>query len=104
MLQTGYGVQHLKLHLLGHGGGKALNIQLVRVKSHRLDEKLMALFIGKTDDLRFDTRAVARADALDDAGVDRASVQILTDDAVRLLARVGQVAHRLVARRSGGGK
>ena len=47
-------VQHFDLHLLGHGGGKALNVKLLGVKPHRLDEKLVAGLVGEADDLRLD--------------------------------------------------
>ena len=89
-------VQHFDLHLLGHGRGKTLNVKFLRVKPHRLDEELVAGLVGEADDLCLDTRAVARADALDDAGVDGTAIQILTDDAVRLLRGVSQVADRLI--------
>ena len=56
----------------------------------------MAGLVGKADDLRLDTRAIARADARDDAGVDGTAIQILADDAVRLLRGVSQVADRLI--------
>ena len=81
-------VQHFKLHLLGHGRGKALNVELLGIKPHRLDEELVAGLIGKADDLRLDTRAIARADALDHTRVDGAPIQVFADGAVRLLAGI----------------
>ena len=92
-------VQHFDLHLLGHGRRKALNVEFFCIEAHGLDEELMAGLVGKADDLRLNTRAVARADALDDAGVDGTAIQILADDAVRLLRGVGQIADHLVLRR-----
>ena len=100
MLQPRHRVQHLYLHLLRHGGGKALHIQLLRIQTHRLDEQLVPGLAREPHHLRLDGRAVPGADALDDAGVDGASVQILPDDPVRLPVGVGQIAHRPVFRRA----
>ena len=97
-------VQHLDLHILRQGGGEALNVELFRVQTHRLDEQLVARLVGEGHDLRLDGRAVARADALDHAGVDRAAVEVRADDGVRALVGIGQVAHGLVLDRVRGGK
>ena len=97
-------VQHRDLHILRQGGGEALNIELFRVQTHRLDEQLVARLVGEGHDLRLDRRAVARADALDHAGVDRAAVEVRADDGMRALVGIGQVAHGLVFDRVRGGK
>ena len=97
-------VQHLDLHILRQGGGEALNIELFRVQTHRLDEQLVPRLIGEGHDLRLDGRAVARADALDHAGVDRAAVEVRADDGMRALVGIGQVADGLVFDRVRGGK
>ena len=99
VLQPGNGVQHLDLHLLRQGGGETLNVQLLRVQPHRLDEQLMPGLVGKPHHLRLDGRTVPGPHALDDAAVNGAAVQILPDDAVGLLIGVGEVAHRPVLRR-----
>ena len=92
MLQPGERVQHLDLHLLGEAGGKALDVDLLRVQTHRLQKELVALLVRERHDLRLDARAVARPHALDHAGVDRAAVEIFADDRVRAFVRVGQPA------------
>ena len=99
MLESGDAVQHLDLHLLGHRGREALDVQLLGVQPHRLDEQLMARLVGKGHHLCLDAGAVARADALDNAGIYRAAVEICADYLVRALVGVGQVAHGGVARR-----
>ncbi len=98
VLQSGNGVQHLHLHILRQGGGKALNIQFLRVQTHRLDEELMPGLVGKADDLRLDGRAVPGADAGDGAVVQRGAIQIVPDDGVGAVVGVGQIAHRPVFR------
>ena len=97
VLKPRNGMDHPHLYVLGHRGGKALNVQLLGIKPHRFDEELVAGLVREADDLRLDARAVARPDALDHAGVDGAAVEIFADDAVCLFVRVGEVAHRLIA-------
>ena len=97
-LQAGDSVQHLDLHLFGQRRGEALDIQLLRVEPHRLDKELVPRFVGKGHDLRLDARAVARADALDDAGVYRAAVKVAADDLMCALVCVGEVTDRAVIR------
>ena len=98
MLQAGYRVQHLNLHLFGQRRGEALNIKLLRVKPHRLDKELVPRLVCKGHDLRLNAGAVARADALNDAGVYRAAVEIVADDLMCALVGVGEVAYRAVIR------
>ena len=104
VLESRQRVQHCDLHVLRQGGGEALDVELFRVQPHRLDEQLVPRLVGKGHDLRLDGRAVARADALDHAGVDRAAVEVRADDGMRALVGIGQVAHGLVFDRVRGGK
>ena len=97
-------VQHRDLHILRQGGGEALNVELLRIEPHRFDEQLVARLVGEGHDLRLDRRAVARADALDHAGVDRAAVEVCADDGVRAFVGIGKVAHGLVFDRVRGRK
>ena len=97
-------VQHLDLHILRKGGGEALNVELLRVEPHRFDEQLVARLVGEGHDLRLDRRAVARSDALDHAGVDRAAVEVCADDGMCALVGIGKVADSLVFDRVRGGK
>ena len=89
-------MEHLDLHLLRHGGGKALDVQFLGVQTHGLHEQLVAELIREADDLRLKTGAVPGADALDQAGVHGGPVQIFLDDALRLLGGPGEPAYRLV--------
>ena len=92
-------MEHFDLHLLRQGGGKALNIQLLRVQTHRLYKKLMAELVREPDDLCFKAGAIPRPDALDQTGVHGCPVQILLYDALGLLGGPGQPAHRLIVGR-----
>ena len=94
--QAGDAVEHLDLHLLRHGGGKALDVQFLGVQTHGLHEQLVAELIREADDLRFKAGAVPGADALDQPGVHGGPVQIFLDDALGLLGGPRQPAHRLV--------
>ncbi len=98
VLQAGDSVQHLYLHLFGQRRGKALDIKLLRVKPHRLDKELVPRLVGKGHDLCLDAGAVARTDALNDARVYRAAVEIVTDDLMCVLVGVGEVADSAVLR------
>ena len=98
VLQPGDGVEHFHLHLFGQGGGEALNIQLLRVQAHGLDEELVPGLVGEADDLRLDGRAVPGADTGDGAVVQGGSVQIVPDDGVGAVVGIGQIAHRPVFR------
>ena len=104
VLESRQRVQHLDLHILRQGGGEALNVELLRVEPHRFDEQLVARLVGEGHDLRLDRRAVARADTLDHAGVDRAAVEVRADDGMCALVGVGEVADGLVFDRLHGGK
>ena len=67
LLQARDAVEHPHLHVLRHGGGEALDVQLLRVQPHRLHKELVALLIREADDLCLNGGAVPRADALDGA-------------------------------------
>ena len=58
----------------------------------------MAVLVWEAQDLRLDGRAVARADALDDAVRHRRAVHVVAQDLVRRFVRVGQPAWHLLAR------
>ena len=64
----------------------------------------MPVLVREADDLRFDGGTVARPDAGDRPAVERAAIQILADDPVRLLVRPGQITDRAVFRRRPGGE
>ena len=103
MLQSGHGGVDRALNLLRHGGGHALGVPLVGVQALRLHEDGVALLVLEAHHLVLDGGAVARAGAVDGAGVHGRAVQVVQDDPVGLRGGVGQVAARLVrkARRIG---
>ena len=86
-------MQHGQLHVLGHTGGKALDVHLLRIQSAGLNEELVPLFLREADDFRLNAGAVPGADAGDGAVVNGAPGQIGPDDLVGFFAGVGQVAH-----------
>ncbi len=63
--QAGYAMEHLDSAPPPARRRKALNVQLLRVQSHRLYEKLMAELIREPDDFRFQNWGSTGADALD---------------------------------------
>ena len=92
------GVDHA-LHVLGHGRGHSLHIPFVGVQPLGLHEDGMALLVAEADDLVLDGRAVARAGAVDGAGVHGRAVQVVENDPVGLGGGVGQIAQRAVLQR-----
>ncbi len=80
VLQAGDGVEHLHLHLLGQGGGEALDVQLLGVQPHGLHKELVAGLVGEADHLVLNGGAVPGADPLDDPGIEGGAVQIGPDD------------------------
>ena len=89
-------MEHLHLHLLRHGGGEALNVQLFRTQSHRLHKQLVAELVREADDLRFKAGAVPGADALNQPGVHGGAIQIFLHDALGFLCGPCQPADRLI--------
>ncbi len=96
VLQPGNARVDHALDVLGHRGGHALHIPFVRVESLGFKEDRMAVLVAEADDLVLDRRAVARAGAVDGAGVHRRAVEVVQYDPVRLGRGVGQVADRAV--------
>ena len=96
--KAGNGAQHGQLHILRQTGGEALNIHFLRVHAAGLDKELMALLVGKTDDLRLDAGTITGAHAGDRAVIHGTAVQVLPDDPVGLGVGIGQVAHRPVVK------
>ena len=83
------------LHILRQRGGDAVRIDGVVVEAFGLEENLMAAALLEADDLVLDGGAVARANALDVAGVHRGAGEVALDDGVGLRRRVGDVADGL---------
>ena len=98
VLESRDGVEERELHIHRHARAHALYVNLVRMQALGLEEELVALLVGETQDLRLDGGAVARADALDDAVRHRRAIHVVAQDLVRALVRVGEVAGHLLAR------
>src|SRR5688500_11584853 len=65
------------------------------LEAFRLDEDLVTLLLGETDDLVLDGRAIPRSGCLNLAGVHRRPVQIGPDELVGGRARVREMAEDL---------
>src|SRR5439155_9669303 len=77
------------------GRAHAVDVDLVRVQSFWLEEELMHLLVRELDDLVFNRWTVARADRLDLPAVHGRAVHVLSNDAVRLRRRPGNVTRHL---------
>ena len=92
LFEAGDGVDDLPLHLHGQRGGHAVDVDLVGVEAFGLEEELVLGLVRELDDFVFDGGAVARADALDAAGVHGRAVDVFADEAERLRRGEGNVA------------
>ena len=98
VLQAGEGVEHLHLHILGQGGGKALEVELLRIEPHGLQKQLVAGLFRKAHHLVLNGGAVAGPHPLDHPGKEGGAVKVGADDSVGALVGIGQIAHRPVFR------
>ena len=93
------------LQICWQAGREAVQVSLVGMPAFWFKKQLMALFIGEFDDLVFDRRAVARADAEDLAAVERRAVKVVADHLMNARVRVTDIAGDLrlhnLARREG---
>ena len=92
IFEAGDGTHDLPLHFHRQRGRHAVDVDLVRIQAFRFEEELMLRLVGELDDLVFDGRAIARADALDLAGVHRRAMHIFANDAQRFRSGEGDVA------------
>ena len=92
-------MEHLDLHVLRQRGGKALDIQLLRIEPHGLDKDLMPVLVCEADHLILNGGAIAGSYTMDDAGKEGGAVEIGPDHVMGLFIRIGQVADRLILRR-----
>ena len=58
----------------------------------------MPFFIGEGHNLGFNARAIAGADSLNHAGIDRAAVKIGTDQSMGFFIGIGEITDSLVFR------
>ena len=96
MLQPRDRVIKRDLHVLRQTAAHALQIHFLGVQAARLNEKLVAFLVRKTDNFILNARAVARADALDLSAVERRAIEVRQNHALRLRIRPRDMAHRLV--------
>ena len=87
------------LHIFRQTAGRTLQIHFLGVLPARLHEDGMPVLSCKPHHLVLNRRAVARADALDHAAVERAALDIVQNDPVRLRVGVGDPALHLVVHR-----
>ena len=92
MLEALHGVVHLILYVLWHRARHTAQVHLVRIQSLRLDENLMPVLIRELHDLILDGWTVARSHALDRSVIHRGTIDILTDDFVRLFVCIHEPA------------
>ncbi len=92
------------LNILGQRGRNPVRIDRVIVQSLWLKENLMRGFIGKANDLILNRRAIARADALNMTTVHGRAVEVVANDLVRRLIRVGDPTGDLARERCLGQK
>ena len=96
VFQTGQGAHHLDLHILRQRGGEALDVNLLGIQAHGLQEELVAVLVGEAHHFVLNGRAVPGANPLNGAGEEGGTVQIGPDDVVGVLVGVGDPAADLV--------
>ena len=98
LLQARNRMQESLLHIDGKARRHALHIDFLCMPSFRLQEELVAILVGEAKDLRLDGRTIARTDPFDDTICHRRPIDVRTNDLMRLLVRVRQIAWKLLAR------
>ena len=84
------------LHVLRQAAGRTLQIHFLGVLAAGLYEQRVTVLAGEAHHLILDGGAVARADTLDHAAVQRAALNVVQNDFMRLGVRVGDPAFHLV--------
>ena len=96
ILQAGNGPQESILHIHRHGRGHSLDIHFIRIQPLRLDEQLMPVLVGEAHNLILDGRAVARPLAVNLSGILRRLHDIVPENLMGRLIRIGQPAEPLI--------
>ena len=86
------GREQRELHVLRQRGRDAVRIDRVVVEPFRLEEDLVPVALAEAHDLVLDRRAIARAAALDLAGIHRRAMHIGADDRVGRPVGAGDAA------------
>src|SRR5579875_752455 len=85
----------LQLHIFGETGIHALHVDLAGAPSLWFQKDLVRALIGEAHNLILDRGAVARANALNHARIERRTVQVVADNLVRAFGGAYQVAGQL---------
>ena len=91
-------MKKIQLYIHRQARRHALHIDFLRMAAFRFKKELMAFFIGKAQDLRFDGGAVARPDSFDDTICHWGAIDISTNDLMRFFVRIRQIARKLIPR------
>src|SRR5688572_5974905 len=89
-------MDQLQLHVERQAGGNPVGIDLVAAQSLGLKKDLVAFLTGEAMNLVFDGWAIARADALNDAGKHRRAVEGAANQLVSPRVGVGDPARDLL--------
>ena len=84
------------LHIFRQAAGRTLQIHFLGVLAAGLYEQRVTVLAGEAHHLVLNGGAVARADTLDHAAVQRAALDIIQNDLVGLGVRVGDPAFHLI--------
>ena len=76
---------HRRLDIDRHAGGHAVHVDFVCIQTLRFQEDLVPRLVRKLDDLVFNGRAVARADAFDLTAIERGSSDAISQNLKGLL-------------------
>ena len=95
MLQSWNSTIHCQLNILRQRRTHAPDIHFICMQSFRFYKYLMSLFICELNNLIFYRWAISWTCSLNNTRINRRSVQIITDDLMRLFICVGQPAGSL---------
>src|SRR5579864_8770305 len=95
LLATAHRTHERELYIERQRRRDAVRVDLVGTESLGLEENLVALALGKTDDLVLNRLTIPWADSLDDAGEERRAVQAAANDFVGTLVGVRNPARQL---------
>src|SRR5207253_2566829 len=104
LAQARQGMHELELHVAWKTRRKSVHVDLARMDPLRLEKNLMALLVGKPDDLVFQRRTVPRTDAANLAVIKRRAIDIRTYQIAHAIVCVNQITVDLFARDAAGQK
>ena len=92
LVQARYGLQYFFLNLDRQAGRQAVDIDFLVAHPLRFQVKMVPFLVGELDDLVFDRRAIAGADALDFSRIQWRQMQMIADDRSDRRGRIAQMA------------